>query len=127
MQLIQSNKTGNTVVIQGKVAEFPRKFLADLQLVNDLVYELDLWPVRVIFMYSTVFYSIVTLRAYLSVLSMDVVKHTKGIAVVEERNYHASIIARLVDIRKQVLKKYPEGCLKAIENTTGEWKNETFK
>lgn len=121
MHLVR-NRGENTLFIHGKVAEVPRKFMADLKLVKDILHELDIWPMKVVFMYSSVFFSIVTLRAYIPVFSDSVLKYTKGIAIIEKRNYHAGIIERLTSIRKELLRKDPEGCLKTIEDRTGEWK-----
>lgn len=119
---LMQSKEGTILFIHGKVAEIPRKFMADLKLVNDMVHEIDIWPIKVIFMYSTVFFSIVTLRAYIPVFSEEVLKYTKGIPILEKRNYHAGTIARLGQIKKELGKKYPEGCLQKIQGQTGEWK-----
>jgi len=120
------NRGENLLFVHGKIAEIPRKFVADLLLVQNLISELKLGTVRVHFMYSVVYYSIVSLRAYLPVLGKNSM-YLHGLPIFEPRNYQASIIKAIEQKNKELIRKYgkertEEGLWKKIDGETGNWK-----
>lgn len=114
--LMQTRKR-NTLFIHGKVAEIPRKFMADLLLVRDLLKELNIWPIRVEFLYSTVYFSIITLRSYATVLDPKLIKKV-DIDLFRDRNFQPGTVKRL----KQINKQYPNGsAIETLNMLRGEW------
>uniref|UniRef100_A0A6M3Y261 Uncharacterized protein n=1 Tax=viral metagenome TaxID=1070528 RepID=A0A6M3Y261_9ZZZZ len=115
------NRGRNILFVHGKIAEIPRKFVADLLLVRDILQELSLWPMEVRFMYSTVYYSIVGLRTFIPVLGE---KHVQlhGLPITTPRNYQAGIIEAINKYSSQFSKKERRNGLWTLMNlTTGEW------
>jgi hypothetical protein len=115
------NREKNILVIHGKIAEIPRKFVADLLLVRDLLQELNLWPIEVRFMYSTIYYSIVGLRAYIPVLGKDHMDF-HNLPIDTPRNYQAGIIEAINKVGERFTpKERREGIWTKINQETGEW------
>ena len=54
-----------TVIVTSKIAEVPKKFLADLKLVNWMLNQLGLGKVPVVFNISIIFFSMITMRTKL--------------------------------------------------------------
>jgi len=115
------HRNKNILFIHGKIAEIPRKFVADLLLINELLQELSLWPMEVRFMYSTVYFSIVGLRAYLPVLGEDNVQ-LHGLPIDTPRNYQVGIIEAINNVGKRFTpKERREGIWNKVNQKTGEW------
>lgn len=123
LHLIQS-RGRNILFVHGKIAEIPRKFIADLILIRDLLQELSVWPMEVRFMYSLMYYSIIGLRAYLPVLGtsqMDL----HGLPIFQPRNYQAGIIEAINKYQERFTnKERREGVWKNLNLNTGEWKGQ---
>ena len=116
--LLQEKKR-NIVFIHGKVAEVPRKFMADLILVRNMLRELDLWPMEVYFLYSTMYFSIVTLRNYATVFPKGYFASTKKLDLFSFRGDYRR---KAIEESNRLLKKYPNGSASNLINVkTGEW------
>lgn len=115
-----------TLFVHGKIAEIPRKFMADLLLVRDLIKELGLKEPKVIFQYSLVYFSIVTLRAYVPIMGYKNINHHRDLPIMKYRNYQVGTQESLLRIRKELCKKYSKdimdtGVFKYLNYRRGEW------
>lgn len=124
---ILRDKKDVLLFIHGKIAEIPRKFVADLLLVRDLINELELGEPSVIFQYSIIYYSIVSLRAYLPILGKDEMEKHMDFPIDKPRDYQVGTQESLMKVRKELIEKYGrevmnKGMLKHIDYQRGELK-----
>jgi hypothetical protein len=80
------------IVVHMKVAEIPRKFVGDLIFIGQLIEELDLpqESYRVTFMLSSLYFSIIGLRAYVPIIGRNSMDY-RGLPIEEPRNYQVSV------------------------------------
>jgi len=113
-----------TVVVTSKVAEVPKKFLADLRLISYMLNQLKLEKVKVVFNCTVIFFSMVTMRSYKTIFgenvgtSLDLEKDFGG--------YQLPTIRRLTNYRNYLMGIYGEkqvknGMLPLLNYKTGEW------
>jgi len=120
------NRGKNILFVHGKIAEVPRKFVADLILVRDLLHEMELWPMEVRFMYSTVYYSIVGLRAYVHVLGRNNVNF-HNLPIDTPRNYQAGIIEAINKYQERFTRlERRKGIWSMIDPITGDWADKSI-
>lgn len=127
LHILRSNKQPTTLFIHGKVAEVPRKFMADLLLVRDLIKELELKEPRVVFQYSTIYFSIVTLRAFIPIIGENNIFIHKELPIMDYRNYQVGTQESLIKVRKDLCKRFgkeiiKKGIYKYLDYRRGEWK-----
>lgn len=104
--LIQHDKEID-IIVHLKVAELPRKFLADLRFISYLITNLDLpqESYKVTFMLSSLYFSIIGLRAYIPILgkkTMDM----QGLPIDEHRNYQVGVQEGIYAARERFFKRY---------------------
>lgn len=116
--IIKSRDTWD-IMIHGKIAEIPRKFMADLVLVSNLIRELTLPTdhIRVEFMFSAMYFSIISLRAYVKVLGLKK-KDFRVLPIMDPRNYQRNAWTAIENYAKKL--KAP--AWKDLNLETGEWK-----
>lgn len=106
---IIKNKKEWLIVLQGKIAEIPRKFVADMILVAELIKYLDIpKPPLVKFMYSAVYFSIVGLRAYVPVLGQGHLDF-HDLPILGKRNYQVGTQKSIKKYQKFLEQRYGKG------------------
>lgn len=112
------------VTVHAKIAEIPKKFAADMVIFSELLRYLDLEEVELRMFYSCMYWSIVGLRAYVSVLGKKNMDY-HGLPIEEPRNYQVGTQEGIAKCKKQLVKYYGKkavltGIVKFI-NERGEW------
>lgn len=117
---IIKSRTAWDIMIHGKIAEIPRKFMADLVMVGALIRELNLpvKHVRVNFMFSAMYFSIISLRAYVKVLGIKK-KEFRGLPIMDPRNYQMNAWTAI----ESYAKKLKAPAWRDLNLETGEWKS----
>ena len=107
------------IVIHGKVAEIPRKFTADMVMISNIIRELELptETVKVTYMFSTLYFSIISLRAYVAMLGLKK-KDFHGLPITDPRNYQVGGWTAIEKYAK-TLKRKP--AWKDLNLKTGKW------
>lgn len=107
------------VYVHAKVMEVPRKFMGDLILIRDLLKELKILdrPTSVVLMLSTMYFSIVSLRAYKELLNLKRERYRGLILERDTRKFQRGSVTRINEFRKSNLTT-----LSRLNLTTGEWK-----
>ena len=115
------------VFVHAKICEVPRKFLGDMLLIKGIVDSLNgigderfegepviSYPFKVTFHLSTLYYSIVGLRAYIPFLGKENMDF-HDLPIDKPRNYQASII-EAINQQKEIVEE------NELDYQTGEWK-----
>jgi len=106
--------------IHAKTAEIPRKFAADMVMVANMIRELNLpvKKVKVVFMLTSMYFSIISLRVYVKLLGLKK-KDFRGLPIMEPRNYQKNAWQAIEEFAK-TLGKGP--VWKKLNLERGEWK-----
>lgn len=109
--LLQKDKEIH-ITIHMKVAELPRKFVADLRFISYLIANLDLpqKTYKVTFMLSNLYYSIIGLRAYIPILGLNKME-LHGLPIDEPRNYQVGVQEGIYEARKKLIKEWGKAIL----------------
>lgn len=105
------------IVVHLKVAELPRKFAADLVFIGQLISELDLiqGEYKVTFMLSTLYFSIIGLRAYVPILGRKFMNY-QGLPIEDPRNYQVGVQEGIGKARDRLMTKFG---IQILENGLG--------
>jgi len=114
------------VTIHAKIAEIPKKFAADMVLFSQLLWylNLEIKEVEVRIFYSSMYWSIVGLRAYIPALGRKNMDY-HGLPIEEPRNYQVGTQEAIAECRKRLIKVYGKKRVKRgigkYINGRGEW------
>lgn len=97
------------IVVHMKIAEVPKKFMADLSFISKLITELDLiqGEYRVTFMLSALYWSMVGLRAYIPIFGKDNLE-THGLDLEAPIGIQQPTQAKMYRARNRFLKQFGE-------------------
>ena len=93
--------------VQMKIAEVPRKFVADLHFVGELIRDLNL-PHKsyvVTFMLSSMYFTTIALRSYIPIIGTDYMDF-KGIDIEQRINYQQSVQDSIYKAREILVKRF---------------------